>query len=132
MLGVIQADSAGNADAIRSDIASLRTRINTHHSSMEQSKFARLNLAIRMQVLQLPIAEELRQKIHLWFNPSDSSSNKAFHLDKRQANSGTWFLDGSDYRKWKTAGYNFSFLWLNGGSMSYISSVQPGISLIWL
>lgn len=75
------------------------------------------------------MSEELRNSIHRWLDPSDSSSNYTRHITERQPNSGRWFTSGRAFDKWKEADNDFSFLWLNGGSALHIS-IFPSIVFI--
>jgi len=53
-----------------------------------------------------------REKIHQWLSPPDPLLNYQKALKQRQADTGLWFLESSQYGKWKTD--PTSFLWLHG------------------
>jgi nucleoside phosphorylase len=56
--------------------------------------------------------EKRRTKIQKWLKPSDPSTNYNKALLQRHEGSGTWFLQGDAFAKWKTL--QNSFLWLYG------------------
>jgi len=58
------------------------------------------------------VADELQQKIYLWLSAPDPSSNHKDACQKRQATTGEWFINGDEFRQWKS-GLN-SFIWLHG------------------
>ncbi|KAK2781391.1 hypothetical protein FQN53_000582 [Emmonsiellopsis sp. PD_33] len=56
--------------------------------------------------------DEKKQKIFNWLNPPDPSSNYYDAHEKRQKNTGKWFLGGAEYSAWKQMPN--SILWLYG------------------
>ncbi|KAK2797580.1 hypothetical protein FQN51_008375 [Onygenales sp. PD_10] len=56
--------------------------------------------------------DEKKQKIFNWLNPPDPSSNYYDAHEKRQKDSGKWFLGGAEYSAWKQMPN--SILWLYG------------------
>ncbi|KAH9969700.1 hypothetical protein BC827DRAFT_1380657 [Russula dissimulans] len=55
--------------------------------------------------------EQLRQDIHKWLSPPDSSINHNTACSVPHQVTATWFFDGSIYKDWKSSP---SFLWVNG------------------
>ncbi|KAF3935527.1 hypothetical protein ABW19_dt0201550 [Dactylella cylindrospora] len=66
--------------------------------------------AIGNQVNHLALNQK-REKIRNWLSPPDPSINYNQALQRRHKGTGSWFLEGNDYKEWKKQG---SFLWLNG------------------
>jgi hypothetical protein len=58
------------------------------------------------------LADKLRRKIHKWLAAPDPSSNHNDTRKLRQPTTGTWFVNGEDFKRWKSA-LN-SFIWLHG------------------
>ncbi|KAF8962153.1 hypothetical protein BDZ97DRAFT_2059804, partial [Flammula alnicola] len=55
--------------------------------------------------------DQLAEKIYKWLSAPDSSRNRNEALDKRQADTCSWFLDGERFHDWiETPG----FLWIKG------------------
>jgi hypothetical protein len=57
------------------------------------------------------IADELQQ-IHRWLSAPDPSSNHNDACKMRQPTTGTWFINGEVFKRWKSD-LN-SFIWLYG------------------
>ncbi|KAF8954322.1 hypothetical protein BDZ97DRAFT_490998 [Flammula alnicola] len=55
--------------------------------------------------------DQLAEKIYKWLSAPDSSRNRNEALDKRQADTCSWFLDGKRFRDWTE---NPGFLWIKG------------------
>ncbi|KAH7411657.1 hypothetical protein DE146DRAFT_732098 [Phaeosphaeria sp. MPI-PUGE-AT-0046c] len=83
-----------------------------------QSAFNRLRKEIRyMSELSTGNLENdkrraILDKILVWLEPADPSSNYEQALKKRQENTGLWFLQSEQYKSWKKLSQ--SFLWLHG------------------
>jgi hypothetical protein len=58
------------------------------------------------------IADNLLQKIHKWLAAPDPSSNQNDACKLRQPITGTWFVNGEEFKQWKNT-LN-SFIWLHG------------------
>lgn len=58
------------------------------------------------------ITDDLRQKIHSWLSTSDPSPNQNDATKLRELDTGLWFIDGMQFKEWKTAAN--SLLWLRG------------------
>jgi len=68
------------------------------------------------------IDEHLR-RIHKWLDAPDPSSNHVVALGKREVTTGSWFIGGSAFAKWKESPN--SILWLHsipGGGKTILSS----------
>src|SRR2546423_6414390 len=59
-----------------------------------------------------PFEDEHLQKIHRWLAAPDPSSNHNAACGKRQLTTGSWFVGGSQFARWKAA--SDSMLWLYG------------------
>ncbi|KAF8955178.1 hypothetical protein BDZ97DRAFT_1710146 [Flammula alnicola] len=55
--------------------------------------------------------DQLAEKIYKWLSAPDSSRNRNEALDKRQADTCSWFLDGEQFHDWIE---NPGFLWIKG------------------
>jgi hypothetical protein len=87
------------------------------------------------------IADELQQKIHRWLSAPDPSSNHNDACRKRQATTGEWFINGEEFKLWKS-GLN-SFIWLHGIRRFYpwhvsfttvpdwVTTAGSGKSVLW-
>ncbi|KAI9761972.1 MAG: hypothetical protein M1840_001501, partial [Geoglossum simile] len=56
--------------------------------------------------------DENRNKILQWLSHTDQATNHVAALDKREPQTGNWFIQGEDYSMWKKL--PGSFLWLHG------------------
>ena len=61
---------------------------------------------------QTSLIDQQQQKILHWLSPPDPSVNQNSAHKKQQLTTGAWFLNSSEFAKWK-ANSN-SFLWLHG------------------
>ena len=61
--------------------------------------------------LYVLLGNQLRDKIHEWLSPLNSSTNHTTACDIRHKKTATWFFEGRIYQEWKSEG---SLLWIHG------------------
>jgi hypothetical protein len=58
---------------------------------------------------------QLRDSIHRWLSPPDSSTNHNIACGTHHKKTASWFFEGSIFREWKSTG---SLLWIHGKRLS--------------
>jgi hypothetical protein len=108
------------------DSVVIHQHIHAHHSTLNMvqghqfnsppnhGKHIMLDISTGSAVLKNPMAsdEHRKKKIHGWLSAPDPSSNHDAACEKRQPNTGSWFIDGEAFAEWKSK--PSSFLWLHG------------------
>ena len=59
----------------------------------------------------------LSEDIRRWLSPPDPSTNYSVACQARHEGTCEWFLQGSIFKQWKSAG---SFLWIHGKRMCFL------------
>ena len=109
----------GNVDARYCTVINVGGDQNNYYTSFKDNVAGMHVFAFLTQLSDISIiADELRQKIHLWLAAPDPSSNHNDACRKRQATTGEWFINGEEFRQWKS-GLN-SFIWLHGIRRFYL------------
>jgi hypothetical protein len=67
---------------------------------------------------------QMRQNLHSWLSPPDSSTNHNIACNAHHDGTATWFFQGSIFEEWKSTP---SLLWIHGKRMFY-HSLQPSTS----
>ena len=62
-------------------------------------------------LLHVVSENQLRENIHKWLSPPDPSTNHNIACDTHHKRMATWFIKGSVFREWKSAG---PLLWIRG------------------
>lgn len=90
-------------------------------NQMDANIYSKLAQAIKADTGRLPALEnrleerrlnENQTKIRSWLEAPDPSSNHIAACKKRQPTTGSWFIQGTEFARWKSD--SASFLWLHG------------------
>ena len=61
--------------------------------------------------LRILSGNQLRENIHKWLSPPDSSTNHNIACGTHHKKTASWFFQGSIFQEWKSTG---SLLWIHG------------------
>jgi hypothetical protein len=72
--------------------------------------------------------DKLQQDVRNWLSPPDPWKNHSIARESRHGGSGTWWVEGDAYAKWKSSGAS-SLLWIHGKRLYFSVSRY---SFLWL
>ena len=67
--------------------------------------------------------DEMKDAINKWLDPPDLATSLNLVRQARHKGTAQWFLNGSQYKQWKSSGTLF---WIHGMRMSIFLSSRPG------
>ena len=94
-------------------VAGVDDRVQQTANDVDQMKrLSSLNLT-STDYRDLPILSEnqLRESVHKWLSPPDTSMNHNIACGTHHKKTATWFFEGSIFQEWKSTG---SLLWVHG------------------
>ena len=74
-------------------------------------------IAVGPQHPNIPIGNQLREKLQQWLSPPDPSINHNIARKVHHEGTATWFFQGSIFKEWKSAP---SLLWVHGKRTSLL------------
>ena len=73
--------------------------------------------------LRIISGNQLRENVHKWLSPPDSSTNHNIACGTHHKKTASWFFQGSIFKEWKSTG---SLLWIHGKRLPHpLSNLTP-------
>jgi hypothetical protein len=77
----------------------------------------------------IPSGNQLRDNVHKWLSPPDTSTNHNIACGIRHKKMASWFFEGSIFQDWKSTG---SLLWVHGKRLPHpLSNLTSADSVLY-